>query len=376
MSSVSNTSPSLYVTMLGVGLDVMGGIASVESLIIEHCPDDVHLTHLSTFEYGSPWHKINVFTASLFRLVNRLTSKPIDVIYLHFAQRGSTWRAVVFIWLCKIFQKPIVLHAHASEFKLFFNGLPSWAQRIITTSFRQAERCIVLSDSWKIFYHEIVGVNRNRISVLFNPVKIPEKVPTRNCLPPLRFVFLGRIGERKGTFDLVNAIARLPKDLQKQCQLTIAGDGEIEKANELIIELGLTDCIQVLGWVNAEKRDELLADSHAFILPSYNEGLPMALLEAMGWELASIVTPVGGIPEVLTHKENGLLVEPGNIEELTQAIRLLLTDPNLRENLAKKARLSVKDLDILGYQLRLRETYQDAVNYQKVYTGTTKNRFG
>lgn len=365
MASTSISCPSLHVTMLGLGLEVMGGIASVERLIIEHCHEDIGLTHISTFEYGSSPHKAKVFLTSLFQIVIQLTSKPTDVIHLHFAQRGSTWRAIVLIWLCRVFRKPVVLHAHGSEFRLFFKALPTWTKAIITASFRQAQRFIVLSDSWKIFYTTHVGLEKERIAVLMNPVEIPEEIPSRSCCPPVQFVFLGRIGQRKGTFDLIHAIALLPEDIKSQCQMTIAGDGEIEKAKEQLSELGLTQSVRVLGWVDAAKRDELLAASHAFILPSYNEGLPMSLLEAMGWELASIVTPVGGIPEILNHEENGLLVEPGNIEELKQAIQTILTNRDLREKIAKNARNSVKNLDISNYRSHLRSIYNDAISVHK-----------
>jgi glycosyltransferase involved in cell wall biosynthesis len=361
MVSSETGSPSLKVIMLGLGLEVMGGIASVERLIIDHCPDRTSLSHISTFEYGTKSHKIRVFVGSLLTLFVTLAFKRVDVTHLHFAQRGSTWRAIALIWICKLFGKPMVIHAHGSEFRLFWASLSPLFQRVISTTFRQAEQCIVLSESWKDFYTNTVGLESDRVVILMNPVKIPEAIPARSTADPIRFVFLGRIGERKGTFDLLEAIAQLPDDIKDRCKITIAGDGEIEKAHDLAAQLGITRCVQILGWVNADKRDELLAESHAFLLPSYNEGLPMSLLEAMGWELAAIVTPVGGIPEVLNHEENGVLVEPGNTQEIAKAIERIVTDEDFRRAIAQNGRASIEKLDISHYQQQLRMAYEAAI---------------
>lgn len=355
-------SPSLlHVTMLGLGLEVMGGIASVERLILEHCPEHVEIKHISIFEYGSPLHKVRVFCGALVRLIHRLLSSPVDVIHLHIAQRGSVWRALILIWLCKFFKKPLVLHAHGSEFRAFFDSLPSWGKALIIAAFKQAERFIVLSDSWQEFYTSQVKLRTQRVVVLLNPVQIPAELPSRSVPPPVQFIFLGRIGQRKGAFDLIQAISELPDDIRAKCHVTMAGDGEVDKARQDVAELGISDSVTVFGWVDADKRDELLAASHAFILPSYNEGLPMALLEAMGWGLASIATPVGGIPEILIQEENGLLVEPGDIDDIKRAIARLVKDSALRTTLAENARKSVQPLDILSYKSRLFSIYKDAL---------------
>ena len=128
----------------------------------------------------------------------------------------------------------------------------------------------------------------------------------------LKFVFLGRIGKRggaldlakslisfpkqdKGAFDLIAAFAALPAASRQCAELVLAGNGDLEAANQLIIELGLEDKISMLTWLNPEQRDKLLSTADAFILPSYHEGLPMSMLESMAWGLPVIVTPVGGI---------------------------------------------------------------------------------
>jgi glycosyltransferase involved in cell wall biosynthesis len=96
------------------------------------------------------------------------------------------------------------------------------------------------------------------------------------------------------------------------------------------------------GWLDPERKAAALASSTIFILPSYAEGMPMALLEAMSWEMPVIATPVGGIPQVVENGVNGLLVAPGDIDGLAAAIRSLLEDTALCERLGAAARATVE----------------------------------
>lgn len=99
----------------------------------------------------------------------------------------------------------------------------------------------------------------------------------------------------------------------------MAGDGEVEQVRARVAERGLEDRVAVLGWVDGEKKLELLRNAAAVVLPSYHEGLPMAILEGMAAGKAIISTTVGAIPEVVTGG-NGTLVEPGDVIALAQAL--------------------------------------------------------
>ena len=170
---------------------------------------------------------------------------------------------------------------------------------------------------------------------------------------------MGRIGARKGAFDLIRAFAQLPP--VPQSQLWLAGDGEIEQARALVAQLNLGERVQILGWIEAEQRSHLLAESDIFVLPSYNEALPMALLEAMAWGLPVVSCPVGGIADFVCSGQNGLLVTSGNLEQLTAALQSLMIDASLRAELGRKARKTVELLDVQQYVLRLEQIYRSCV---------------
>jgi glycosyltransferase involved in cell wall biosynthesis len=226
-----------------------------------------------------------------------------------------------------------ILHAHGGSYREFYAGLPRVLQRVLVWTFGKCSRIIVLSKSWQDYYHSTFDIDRSKLIVLYNPTLVPLEIPNRLERKQLKFVFLGLIGKRggaldlvksaisfpkpdKGAFDLINAFAALPESDRDRVELILAGNGDLDTANQLISDLNLTGKVTILSWIDPQQRDELLASADAFILPSYNEGLPMSMLESMAWGLPVIVTPVGGIPEVITHNQNGLLIEPGNREQL------------------------------------------------------------
>lgn len=347
--------------MLCPDLRVNGGISSVINLILQAAPPDVNINYLFTHIEGSLLLKIRVFSQAVGGLLWTLLSQKVDVVYIHMSQGGSAVRKSILVLIAALFQKPIVMHTHGSEFRQFYGNLPFIAQQLLSWIFRRCARFIVLSDSWRVFYTKTVGLSPTSVVVLSNPVKLPPHVPPRSASNKVTFLFLGRIGSRKGAFDLIRAYAAVPADLRDQAHLIVAGDGEVDAARQLVDSLGLTNSISLPGWVGVEQRDHLLASADVFVLPSYNEGLPMSVLEAMGWGLPVITTPVGGIPELITPKQNGLLVTPGDLEQLATAMQFLIQDSSERQALGRRAREQVLPLDIRAYCVSLVDVYYAAL---------------
>ncbi len=377
-----NQKKILRILMLGAGLDIKGGITSVETLIIDNAPPELQINHVATFAQGSASHNILVFIKSVQMLLWTILRKEADMVHIHFAERGSTIRKSILAFIVLVFRQPLILHAHGATFQEFYATLPVIIQHLLYMLFSRCTKFIALSESWKDYYSKQFNLGENQISILYNPVNLPSVIPQRRGRTRLKFVFLGRIGQRggaldlaksivafpkqdKGSFDLIRAFATLPESDKKASELVLAGNGDLEAAEKLIQELNMEEKITICPWLTPEKRDELLATADAFILPSYNEGLPMSMLEAMAWGLPVIVTPVGGIPEVITDKHNGLLVQPGNQEDLVQAMQSIINDENLRISLGNAARASVEKLDIKNYIVSLITLYKSVLETSK-----------
>jgi glycosyltransferase involved in cell wall biosynthesis len=143
---------------------------------------------------------------------------------------------------------------------------------------------------------------------------------------------LANYERRKGQEDLLRALAALslPGAVQLRLHGAATEPGEKERIAALVSELGLGETVRVGGPITGADKDQALRDCAAFCLPSYDEGLPMAMLEAMSFGRPVIVTRVGSIPEVITDGRDGLLVAAGDVPALTSALaRVADADPAL-----------------------------------------------
>src|SRR5262249_44985012 len=184
-------------------------------------------------------------------------------------------------------------------------------------------------------------------------------VPDRSRRDRVQFLFLGRMNDTKGAFELLDAYRALPTTCRAATRIVFAGDGQVEEMRQRAAEIG-TDVV-VHAWLNPEKRDHLLAVSDVLVLPSHHEGVPMAILEAMANGLPVIATPVGGIPGVIRHGREGLLVQVGNRSALTAALTRMVAEPALRASLGQGARATAESLSATNYGQRLLRFYQTII---------------
>jgi glycosyltransferase involved in cell wall biosynthesis len=124
--------------------------------------------------------------------------------------------------------------------------------------------------------------------------------------------------------------------------LTVVGDGDVDRACELVRELGLSDTVEIPGWIAPELIPVLLRSAQILVLPSYYEGQPMSVLEAMANGLCVIATDVGGIPDLID--ENcGILLSPGDVDGLAGALRDVVADSALRVRLGSAGLARVRE---------------------------------
>lgn len=266
-----------------------------------------------------------------------LATRRIELIHIHAAMRGSFWRKSLFAVLARGFGVPVILHLHGSEMKLFYESQSTAVQKLIRRQLEKATRVLVLSESWRSF---ILGIAPKAVvDVVPNYVTVPDVIDDASSSSQ-QILFLGLIGHRKGVFDLIPAFASIAND-HPDAKLVIGGNGQIAEAGRLLCEHGVSDQVQLAGWVGPDEKAALLKSSSIYILPSYNEGLPMSVLEAMAAGLAVITTRVGGIPELITDESDGLLIDAGDRQAMAKALSKLLTDRSLRQRIAQAGRSRV-----------------------------------
>jgi len=344
------------VLQMGPGLEVRGGITTVEQLICDYLPPYASVRHVATMTEGGKLKDAAVFARAIYSLSRALEGIDSTIVHIHFASRGSTLRKIILANMVLRARRPLILHAHGAQFDQFHRKLPAPVRSYVNRTLQQASVLIALSSQWRDFYVNECEVSPSQVVVLPNPVRVPTRVTDRSGRTQVQFLHLGRLGKRKGGYDLVNAFGSLPESLRARARLVLAGDGDVEGMQKLAAPFG--DRVRVLSWIDANERDRLLAESDVFVLPSYAEGVPMSLLEAMAAGLPSITTPVGGIPDVFKHGSEGLLVGPGDAAQLRAAMSTFITDEPMRLAAGKRAYESARAFDVHTYARRLADIYQ------------------
>lgn len=248
-----------------------------------------------------------------------------DLFYIHMAAKGSVVRKGLYLKVIKKLKKKVIIHIHGAEFMDFYRASSASFQAKMIGILQSADMVIALSEGLRKEFEQAFGLN-NCVS-LVNGVNADAYVSARidpKCAAA-SFAMFGRLGTRKGTYDLVEAVAVAAREVPEiKCYLV--GDGEIDKVNALIKERAVEKNIETTGWLVPSESIDVLKRVATVVLPSYNEGLPMAILEGMAAGKAIISTSIAAIPEVV-EKENGILIQPGDIDALAKALVFCCRNP-------------------------------------------------
>jgi glycosyltransferase involved in cell wall biosynthesis len=190
-----------------------------------------------------------------------------------------------------------------------------------------------------------LGVQRDRIRVIPNGVDLGEfaGVGTRKDRDGLVGLFVGRLDpDQKGLDVLVRAMSKLPQNYPLRLRLVGEDWGGAELLRHLAQRLGVADRVTMVGKVPRPEVVREFAEADFLVLPSRFEPFGIVLLEAMAAGLPVVASRVGGIPEIVSEGETGLLVEPDNPDALAEALRLLCQNESLRFSMGRSARERVK----------------------------------
>lgn len=324
------------VLMVGPARSVKGGMTTVVDNYYDYGLDKI--VELKYIESCNDSNKISKFFKEIKGL-NEFKKEldNFDVVHIHMASRRSTFRKGKYVRLAIAKGKKVIIHIHGAEYKLFFDECNEKQKEYVKETLALADKIIVLSEEWKDYFKNLV--DEDKIIVIYNSIVVPEEFEKN--VDTNKLLFLGRIGQRKGIYDLIEVIDKL-KSKFPNIKLYVGGDGEVEKLKQLIQEKQLEKNVEYIGWTSGEKKEKILKECSFYILPSYNEGMPMSVLEGMAYKNIVISTNVGGIPKVIENNKNGILIEPGDKEKLEEELIRLLKNKDLRLKLSKGARKTVE----------------------------------
>lgn len=296
----------------------------------------------------------------MLRMVGLRLAGRLDLVHINLASGGSTYRKLEIARLARLLGIPYVLHLHGADYVKFWAGDDSRLSRRIRQMFAGAARIMVLGRVWRDFVVSRAPETAARIEIVPNATAQPKLAHRGGGAVP-HILFLGRIGDRKGVPQLGEALNRMQH--LPGWRATIAGDGNVEAARERAREYGLADRVEIPGWVGPEDVAELIATADILVLPSFSENLPLSVIEGMASGLAVVATPVGAVADIIMDGETGLLVEPGDVDALTEALTRVVTDTALRRRLGAAAlRLHREKLDLAPFRASVERVWQAAAH--------------
>lgn len=297
-----------------------GGVAFVLNEYRKLYPNDFFVA--STKE-GSKVSKIFGFSWGLIHYLFLLFSKPdIRIIHIHGSSYRSFKRKYIIFKIAKWFNKKVIYHIHGGAFHKFYSEATFGEKRQISSIINNADHIICLSNKWKDFFLRNFAPKNITIipNIISKPIFEENKKQTTHITV---FLFLGLIDQNKGIWFLLETLCEHRDELVNRAIFYIGGNGKTKCLEKAITEYGLYNVVKYIGWVSGEEKRRQLSNADVYVLPSYNEGMPISILEAMSYSLPILSTNVGGIPEIVSG-ENGIVIDPGNKEQLWKAIEYFI----------------------------------------------------
>lgn len=321
-------------------------------------------------------------------LARRMISDRPNILYTIISQnRLGVLRNAVVVTLANMFGVKIILHSHGGNFRSYYQNSSYWDRLIAKYVCKKCHTFIVLANSLKDQFREVLP-GGYRVRTVYNAVdagKLFPRVGSYDKLVRVRFrgtdkrqlvvLFMGYHSANKGYYDLMAAIPGVLKtcpfvkfvsagETVKRDSFKIYDNNpavNAQKKRELV-DIGLQRT-HAVGTVHGEEKSKLFLEAAVFVLPSYSEGMPIVVLEAMAAGLPVVTTPVGAISELFHDGSNGFLVSPGKPEEISKTLITLLTNEPLREKMGRinyeQARLK---FNVKNMAYEMYSVFKDVIN--------------
>jgi glycosyltransferase involved in cell wall biosynthesis len=285
--------------------------------------------------------------------------------HVNITGRGSTIRKIILLTFARELGLRYLLHVHDYDYADEYGRHGAFMQRLVARIFRGAVKVVVLGGRDQRLLSSLLELPLDRVTVLHNAVPDPELdfERARPQKSPCHLLFLGHLSARKGVPELLQALASPLLASRRWCA-TLAGGGPVDEFRNFADGLGILESVNFPGWVDEAGVKALAAKADILVLPSHAEGLAMSVLEGLSYGLVVITTPVGAHTEVIEPGVSGILVPPGNIVALAEALARVIDDDGFRGQLGRGARRRfLEKFDVRGYAERLGQLHVDLLSH-------------
>lgn len=344
------------ICMIGPDKNLKGGIATV---INQYSKSDMNLKYDFKFISSYSYNKFE-FLKGIIEYLNLLVNHKIDLTHIHVASNGSFFRKSIFVFLTPK-SIPIILHIHGGGFLDFYSTSNGLVKFIIRKVLNKSKHIIVISEKFKQCFFNQFKLNEKKITKIYNGINIIDKKINVKSKKN-QVLYMGKLTQGKGIYDFIKSIPMI-HEKSPETVFIIAGDGEIEEVKKIVTKNDMEKYVRVVGWISGKQKDRYLLESRILVMPSYFEAFGISIVEAMQYGLTIVATNVGGIPEIIQQNINGMLVNKGDINALSEALIYYINNDDIRIKTSEANINRCKDFDI---NIAFRKTEQ-------IYQGYLKN---
>lgn len=347
------------ICMLGTSPDSRGGIGTV----VQGFTADIHLDeyeyhHIVTHRDRSAGAKLAIAGAAYAQCLRKMSPRYFDLVHIHSAFGASFLRSVPFIRLASKRGLPIVNHLHADDWDAFFGVASAGKRRLIAETYGKCDKVVALSEEWADTLSAILPEEKIAVLENFSPVFEKAFWPDRENRT---VVFMSRLEKIKGC-DILPEICEAVVGRLPDATFLICGEGSMRDSLASELEArALGANARLLGWIDGARKIDILKQGSLFLLPSYGEGMPMCVLEAMGLGLPVVATRVGGVPRIVEDGENGFLAEPGDACSIANSIVDILENAVLYDSMARQGKKRAELHSIRNYEKQLQAIYDEVL---------------
>jgi glycosyltransferase involved in cell wall biosynthesis len=350
----TKTSKEKRILIVGPVPPPFGGIATVIYSIInselskEYVFDIFNRSESIYDSQTSSFQRKLLKAKRVLALFRQLWLGKYEFIHIHGSTSGFLGDTMVMV-VAFLASSRVLLHLHGTDWEKFYGSVSMFRRIYVRIGLAIPRRIVVLYDLWAQNIRKLdprinVRVIRNFIPDCPKPEKASlDLLRTELGIGEEEFLIssIGRVGWRKGSFDIVQAVKQLLVENSNFMVLLVGGEelqGEMNDIKKAVDDNGLGHTTKLIGEIKISDVPLYLGISDVFLLPSYYEGMPMSIIEAMRGEKPIIATRVGAIPDMIESGVSGILINPGHPEEIATAIIRLRNEPILKEKIAKGAR--------------------------------------
>ena len=281
-----------------------------------------------------------------------------NIVHIHIATTSSAKRKQLFFYFARLLKKKTIFHFHPSNEKFLFE--PS-NHHLYRSLFSKADLVIVLSEQWRKWLRDALDITDN-VKVVYNPCPIANR---REDLRKNKILFAGTVIPRKGYETLLRGFSLISMK-HPEWRVVIAGNGEIERGKKIANDLGIENQVEFLGWVSGKDKERIFQEASIYCLASNGEGFPMGVLDAWAYGIPCVMTPVGGIPDIVKDGENGALFPVGDYKKLAEKLDIYIESATMRRTIVDETdKLINTNFDIGHINSELGVIYREIQNKDK-----------